>query len=265
MGRQPELVRNRETKKRLTGRLSCDVKLQVLISVPKGKKSGKARQRKSANKSGKKIGRTVGLYGTNALAPVSVRALKSIGFPATTHTTHRYIQSGTMVCVAGSLAIQQFRTNSMFDPDLTGTGHQPYGFDQWKTYYGTYMVKSSKITMEAAISGGIGLVGVYTSTESSTGFTSADTLGEPGRGQSGIVNTTFGGVRVFEARWTLRDIPNHDPADYSALVSTNPTNSDFYTIYVQDAFSLAGSPTVYWTVLIEFDVMWKDPLSFASS
>lgn len=39
-----------------------------------------------------------------------------------------------------------FRLNSCFDPDLTGTGHQPYAFDQWSTFYNRYTVIGAKIT-----------------------------------------------------------------------------------------------------------------------
>lgn len=207
----------------------------------------------------------MGLYGRNALAPVSVRGLKSIGFPAVSRTSHRYIQSNVSTAATGSLAQYQFRANSLFDPDLTGTGHQPYGFDQWKTYYATYMVTSSRITVECIVITSPTLAGVFTSSEVSTGLTTADTFCEPGRGQAGIVSPVFGAARTFEAKWNLSDIPNHDPADYSALVSANPTNSDFFTVYHQDAFALAASPVLYFTVLIEYNVTWKDPVTFASS
>lgn len=39
-----------------------------------------------------------------------------------------------------SPGVHVFRGNSLFDPDLTGTGHQPLGFDQWSAFYQSYMV-----------------------------------------------------------------------------------------------------------------------------
>ena len=38
-----------------------------------------------------------------------------------------------------------FRANGCIDPDVTGTGHQPRGFDQYATLYDRYVVTSSKI------------------------------------------------------------------------------------------------------------------------
>jgi len=34
----------------------------------------------------------------------------------------------------------QYNLNSLFDPNRTGTGHQPLGFDQWATFYNRYVV-----------------------------------------------------------------------------------------------------------------------------
>lgn len=40
-----------------------------------------------------------------------------------------------------------FRCNSLYDPDYTGAGHQPYGFDQIMDMYEHFTVIASKITV----------------------------------------------------------------------------------------------------------------------
>jgi len=176
----------------------------------------------------------------------------------------RYVESVTFSGATGALGVYQWRTNSLFDPNFTGVGHQPYGFDQMKTYYASYLVTSSKISAEILLSSAIvGLAGVATSAESSTGITTADGFLEPGKGQGGLTysNTT----RAFESEWRLSAIADHDPADYSALISASPANSDFYTVYAQDAYALAGTVVAFVTVCIEYEVTWKDPVTFATS
>lgn len=42
-----------------------------------------------------------------------------------------------------------FRGNSCFDPDYTGVGSQPAGFDSYAALYGNYRVHGSKITVAA--------------------------------------------------------------------------------------------------------------------
>lgn len=47
------------------------------------------------------------------------------------------------------IASRTFNANSLFDPDSTGVGHQPRGFDQWSTLYNKYVVLSSTIHVKA--------------------------------------------------------------------------------------------------------------------
>ena len=61
----------------------------------------------------------------------------------------RYCQRCAINPAAGVTNSYLFRANSLFDPDLTGTGHQPLGFDEWAKFYRRYCVLGSKITVQA--------------------------------------------------------------------------------------------------------------------
>jgi len=50
----------------------------------------------------------------------------------------------------GGIVGNIFRMNSAFDPDFTGTGHQPLYFDQFAAVYGQYTVLSAKLTVTFA-------------------------------------------------------------------------------------------------------------------
>ena len=53
-----------------------------------------------------------------------------------------------------------FRGNSCFDPDFTGTGHQPFGFDQWaaaNSFYNRYRVHASKMVIRFINEGLVGM------------------------------------------------------------------------------------------------------------
>ncbi len=58
-------------------------------------------------------------------------------------TTMQYTDNITLVTVSGAPKPYQFQT-SCFDPNLTGVGHQPLGFDQWATFYTKYRVHGIK-------------------------------------------------------------------------------------------------------------------------
>lgn len=57
---------------------------------------------------------------------------------------------------SGSQTEYVYRLNSCFDPDLTGVGGQPAGFDQWKVMYGYYRVVAVRWTVVVLAQGSSG-------------------------------------------------------------------------------------------------------------
>jgi hypothetical protein len=41
-----------------------------------------------------------------------------------------------------------FNLNSLFDPDRSGVGHQPLGFDQWSAFYNRYRVDKADVIVD---------------------------------------------------------------------------------------------------------------------
>lgn len=91
-----------------------------------------------------------GIYGTQQVStvfrPVAVR-------PTHLDTILRYNQ--LLIQQPGTLGVvgcYQFRLNSIFDPDLTGTGHQPYYRDQLVAMgYEYYAVYACTVTLRASV------------------------------------------------------------------------------------------------------------------
>lgn len=76
-----------------------------------------------------------------------VRKLANIGraiIPDQMGTILKYTDRITLTCTAGVAEIYEFKINSIYDPDLTGTGHQPVGRDEWMAFYSRYRVLSAK-------------------------------------------------------------------------------------------------------------------------
>lgn len=68
--------------------------------------------------------------------------------PDSTKVMLRYCDRFAVAPIAGATMQQVFRGNSLFDPDYTGTGHQPTGFDQLSALYKWYNVLASSIKVE---------------------------------------------------------------------------------------------------------------------
>lgn len=69
-------------------------------------------------------------------------------------TKLRYSESVSVnPSVGGIPGVYVFNASSCYDPDFTGIGHQPRGFDQWMSMFDHFTVIGSKITVQYAIQG----------------------------------------------------------------------------------------------------------------
>lgn len=68
-----------------------------------------------------------------------------LGFPRRIVKTLRYAELVSITSTTGILQTYRFSANGLFDPNITGTGHQPLYFDQVMSLYNQYTVIGSKI------------------------------------------------------------------------------------------------------------------------
>lgn len=66
-------------------------------------------------------------------------------FPARAVRRLRYCDSITLTTTSGSVGSYVLRANDLFDPDFTGTGHQPMGFDQMMVFYNHFTVTKARL------------------------------------------------------------------------------------------------------------------------
>jgi hypothetical protein len=79
----------------------------------------------------------------------------------------RYASDVSLDPAAAAAASYVFCANGLYDPDTTGTGHQPYGFDQAMAIYSRYRVRKSvckvRPLVQATTSVNTSLVGIVLS------------------------------------------------------------------------------------------------------
>lgn len=76
---------------------------------------------------------------------VGTRLGVAMGFPKKLKFKHKYVDQLTITSTAGIQQNYFFSCNGMYDPDITGIGHQPLYFDQIDAIYNHYHVIGSKI------------------------------------------------------------------------------------------------------------------------
>jgi len=162
-----------------------------------------------------------------------------------------------------------FSANGMFDPDITGTGHQPMGFDQMMSLYNQCCVIRSKITV-CFIPTWDCRFGVYLSPDTA-GITDPIRLMENGlittHAKTGV--STMTGVeatpltlpcdvRKYFGRRTAREM--QDDVNLQTTAATNPTEGVYFAINGWFSHDNPGATKVlYFDILIEYDAIFWEP------
>lgn len=157
-----------------------------------------------------------------------------------------------------------FRGNSLYDPDYTGTGHQPRYFDEYMNMYSKYRVLSSRIVVESSsYSGNNPSLFVVVPDTDPLNFTDYFQASEMPRARaSAILSIASRLSRKVVHNMSTRTIlglggPELWDEDYSGTVTTNPTNMWYWNVYCQ---SLDGTTSVVngFVVRIEYTALFYD-------
>lgn len=170
--------------------------------------------------------------------------------------------------VSGSLIQYRYRVNSIYDPNMTGVGHQPYGHDTLLGMYRQYRVWSCRYTV--TIGGGTPAAMLATEISPETLVTLGVDMGticeRPNakwRLHANNTKTMIRGKCYIPAGLSIPK-SQYRTADYATLFGTNPTLPLYLYIWVQhhDA-STVVSPSLH--VTLTFFTECFDPPLLAQS
>lgn len=147
----------------------------------------------------------------------------------------------------------QFNLNSIFDPNRTGTGHQPMGYDQWANFYGRYRV--IRVRVQVAFVNANTAVPIQC-TISATNSTTALTLlsgSEQPYSATTLLSTRAGmDTATLTRTYNLHDIVGKTPLEYQgsdldqAQIGASP--GELAILHVNVA-SIDGSNITYQVVV----------------
>jgi len=144
--------------------------------------------------------------------------------------------------LAGIPSYNRFLVNSMYDPNSTGLGHQPMGFDQWALHYSEYLVRGVKLTTTYTnVTAGNGPIRIGHTYQDNTTFDSdlTDRLERQrwknnkllmGAVDSKAVITSYYSAKKF---FGVKDLL--DEHQMTALTTTNPTLPAYCFTWAQEA------------------------------
>jgi len=191
-------------------------------------------------------------------------------FPTRMVGTLRYCETTTMQSALVPVSNLFFSCNSIYDPNRSGTGHQPYGHDTYATIYDQYTVLSSKITVKCAQTTGVLFaltwgVGIEDDNATAGGY---DTWMERPTYVSRRMITNAGAEdKSLSLTWNRnKRFPQYDTyQSLSAPFGASPAEEEFFTLYAQSATSGTAIGTINWTVMIEYTCEFYELKDLGSS
>lgn len=214
-------------------------------------------------------------YSYQTTDPKAYRLSKSILRPRQ-KVTLKYFDSRTITATTAGSFGTTYRLNSLFDPDATGVGHQPRGYDQIKELYQKYVVTKANVVVNFRNDNTTSRVipGLIVNDEFAyTAGTESDLmehsalktnykrlLRASGSDNAGAAAQTVIKQMVNMANWEgTKDLFGDDTAQ--ADIAASPIDQCF--LHICGAFNGAGSLDV--DIWIEFEAYMMDPKNPTSS
>lgn len=157
------------------------------------------------------------------------------------------------------VTINTFSGNSLFDPDVTGVGVQPYGYDPLASLYGSYNVIGSKIkvrfyTAESPVYKAI--CSVIPSVDDVLDYYDPNDLRVTAKAKQRIISSTEGLTRshfISHYCTTKRLFPGETSRDvnFTALWTASPARRWYWLTYV-DTSDQATEDSIYMDVQITY-------------
>lgn len=179
-------------------------------------------------------------------------------------TKMKYAEAVTVQ--ASGIAGYKWNLNSLFDPNRSGIGHQPYGYDQLSALYNRYRVISCRYVV-SCISDSVNIAfAVLPANESLSLIGTVSEARENPRAKYLVQTPTSGGtLKVLKGNVYLPALVGATKtaymADdrYQAIVGNSPTELAILNAYAQglnDDPSFNAQPT--FNILLEYTVEWFD-------
>lgn len=162
--------------------------------------------------------------------------------------------------------------NSLFDPNSTGAGHQPMGFDTWSAMYNRYIVHGVKydITFVNNSATSISYCGLVAS-NSAAALTASTSL-EQSRGINDIITATTGSktLKRWSGYFNLASVTGVKKSKYNSddfyqsVVTTSPSETIALHLFSQDV-GLASNINIIIRCRLTFYATFFDPNPMSAS
>lgn len=183
----------------------------------------------------------------------------------------RYSDQNTLDATSTVASTYTYALNGLYDPDISGSGHQPMGFDQFASLYQNYKILGAKVTIEAC--------GAPTTTTSEQ-YMGLQFHENAGYAPSNIVQIIERGREVHQVlgsqtnrihktmkwsakKWYGKNI--YSGYTTAGTITANPSELAYVSVFVTRAENGENPDPITYVITIDYIVEWFGPLQISQS
>lgn len=185
-----------------------------------------------------------------------------------------YDYAKTLSGGVGATPTHYYSANGLYDPDTTGLGHQPMGFDQMMALYEQATVVRANIKVTFASAGEHARVGIFLNPDTTS-------PGLPRLVENGLIEmkmitgpSSSNGQYSYATVELSVDIPTYfgrsrsgiiaDPQMYTTIAA-NPGEQVYFGVCAWAGFDASTDVAVGYDVVITYDAVFWEPKKLTSS
>jgi len=186
-------------------------------------------------------------------------------FPPRTTRRLRYSDDVSLSSSSGVVSSYVYAANDLYDPDRTGSGHQPMGFDQMMVFYNHFCVVRARIKVIFKSAAGAAGTACIRQDASPTPLTSINQILEFG----GLVQTTletiggFGANKEIELGLSVARLQGVSESAITAdstlrgSAAASPTEITYFHLHLWNAAGVTCTANV--AVILEQEAVFMEP------
>jgi len=190
--------------------------------------------------------------------PYSIRGVKN-AFPLQLRNTLRYAET-ISISISAGISSYVWSCNSLYDPNTSGAGHQPYYFDQLTTIYNHYTVLKSRFRVVVySDTSKYYTVSLFVNDDASAGISNNYAAIERPGSVTKVFNPQISEPPTLYSSWDAVKAFGPSPMANDNLQGSSaasPTETQNYHVVIYD--ESAANTTVKLMAYIEYDCVWDE-------
>lgn len=202
---------------------------------------------------------------------VAISSRDQLPLPNRIRVRHRYCANIYIDATASAASSWTFQLNGLYDPDVTTTGHQPMGYDQFAALYEHYKVVGVRCQLEAtgppSSANSEQYIGMQFHENQSFTPSNIEQIVERGREVHQVLGNQTNRCKLVKywsaKKWFGKEA--YSGGDTAGTVSTNPTEGAFCSVYTTRAENHENPDGLSFLLTLDFIADWYGPLQMNQS